>query len=267
MHVFVCLKQVPDTQKVKVNPETGVLIRSGIESKMNPYDLYAIETALKIKEKTGCKISALSMGPLSAREVLQEALAMGVDEACLLSDRKFGGADVLATSYTIANGIRKIDSGFKLIICGRQTTDGDTAQVGPALSEQLNIPHVSWCTELLDVSENEICVKQRLSNSVLTIRIKYPCLITVEKDIFVPRLPSYRLRQQSKDREIKILSLEDLDDNDEKHYGLNGSATQVERIFEPVHESETETVCFDDETNAKMLYEKLLALKYIRERE
>ncbi len=263
MHIFVCIKQVPDTQKVKINPETGVLIRSGIDSKMNPFDLYAIETALRIKEKTNSKISAISMGPLSAKEVLLEALAMGVDDAYLLSDRKFGGADVLATSYTIASGIRKIDPNFSLIICGRQTTDGDTAQVGPSISEHLNIPHVAWCTELCDVDESAITIKQNLSHSILNVQMTYPCLITVEKDIFVPRLPSYKLQQASKNKEIKILTFEDMEDQDEKHYGLNGSATQVEMIFEPQHNVISEIINFDDKKNAEVLFEKLKELKYV----
>ena len=266
MHIFVCLKQVPDTQKVKVNPETGVLIRSGIESKMNPYDLYAIETALRIKEKTGSRITAVSMGPMSAMEVLKEAMAMGCDDGYILSDRKFGGADVLATSHTIAEGIRKIDPDFDLIICGRQTTDGDTAQVGPAVSENLSIPHISWCTELLDVNEKGLKVKQNLSHTILTAEMAFPCLITVEKDIYQPRLPSYKLQQQSKDREIGIITFADMPDQDESHYGLSGSATQVERIFEPEHHVETEKIAYDSETNAEKLYEKLVSMKYVEER-
>ena len=266
MHVFVCLKQVPDTQKVRVNPETGVLIRSGVESKMNPYDLYAIETALKIKEKTGCRITAVSMGPNSAMDVLKEAMAMGVDDGYLLSDRKFGGADVLATSYTIAQGIMAIDPGFDLIICGRQTTDGDTAQVGPSVSENLGIPHISWCTELLGVSEKGLRVKQNLSHSILTAEMDYPCLITVEKGIFQPRLPSYKLQQKSKDKEIKMITFSDMPDQDETHYGLNGSATKVERIYEPEHHVESEKIVFDDKTNALKLFEKLKEMKYLEER-
>lgn len=265
MHVFVCLKQVPDTQKVKVNPDTGVLIRSGVESKMNPYDLYAIETALKIKEETGCKITAISMGPFSAEDVLREAMCMGVDDGVLLSDRRFGGADVLATSYTIAQGIKKTDPDFSLIICGRQTTDGDTAQVGPSISENLGVPHISWCTELTEITETGITVRQNLTHSIVTASMNFPCLITVEKGIFQPRLPSYILQQQTRDHKITVLTLDDMNDTDPAHYGLNGSATQVEKIFEPKSETVTEKIKGNDLESAATLYRRLVDMKYVEE--
>ena len=142
MDILVCIKQVPASNKVEVDPVTGVLLRNGADSKMNPYDLYALETALKIREEVGGTISVISMGPPQAMTVIREAFAMGVDRGALLSDRRFGGADVLATSYTIAQGIKKMGD-FDLILCGKQTTDGDTAQVGSEVSEWLNIPSVS----------------------------------------------------------------------------------------------------------------------------
>ena len=263
MHIIVCIKQVPDSQKVKVDPETGVLRRSGVDSKMNPYDLYAIETALRIRENTGGKISVISMGPMSALDVISEAMAMGADEGFLLSDRRFGGADVKATSYTLSQGIKFIDPEFDLIICGRQTTDGDTAQVGPSLAEHLNIPHVSWCCAIMESSEHDITVKQTLSDSVLTVAMDYPCLLTVEKNICQPRLPSYRLMKASKDKTTKVITLDDLGDKDPAHYGLNGSATQVEGIFEPVNEKVREVFDSSNAANALKLYEKLKDEKYL----
>lgn len=142
MNILVCIKQVPGTSKVEVDPVTGVLKRDGIDSKMNPYDLYALETALRIREEKGGTIKVLSMGPPQALSVIKEAYSMGVDDGVLLSDRKFGGADVLATSYTLSQGVRKMGD-FDLIICGKQTTDGDTAQVGAEIAEYLGIPHAA----------------------------------------------------------------------------------------------------------------------------
>ena len=193
MEILVCIKQVPGTSEVEVDEETGVLKRSGIESKMNPYDLYALETAMRIKADIGAKISVLSMGPPQAKEVIREAFMMGVDEGALLSDRKFAGADVLATAFTLSQGVKKMGLP-DLIICGRQTTDGDTAQVGPELAEFLGIPHVANITELLKVTEASIVAIVDLPDTVQTVEIEFPCLITVEKGIFEPRLPSFKLK-------------------------------------------------------------------------
>jgi electron transfer flavoprotein beta subunit len=232
MNILVCIKQVPDSNKVEVDPVTGVLKRNGVDSKMNPYDLYAIETALRIREKTGGTIVALTMGPGQSAAVIREAFAMGVDRGVLISDRKFGGADVLATSYAISQGI-KLLGGFDLILCGKQTTDGDTAQVGPEVSEWLDIPCVSNVSKLVEIGEKDITVEMDMTHDIEITKIQYPCLLTVDKDIYMPRLPSYIKKQETKDREITIISLNDLEDQDEKHYGLNGSPTQVQRIFPP----------------------------------
>lgn len=232
MNTIVCIKQVPGTSKVEVDEKTGVLKRDGIDTKMNPYDLYALETAFNIKEKKGGSISVISMGPPQAMEVIREAFSMGADNGVLISDRKFAGADVLATSYTISQGIRKTGD-FDLIICGKQTTDGDTAQVGPEIAEYLGIPHVANVRKILEIENDYITVEMDMPNTVEIVEVKYPCLLTVEKDIFEPRLPSYRKKIESKDREIKVISLSDFEDKDENKYGLNGSPTQVERIFPP----------------------------------
>lgn len=158
MDILVCIKQVPGTSKVEVDPVTGVLKRDGIDSKMNPYDLFALETALRIRAEKGGTIKVISMGPPQASEVIKEAYMMGADEGTLLSDRKFAGADVLATSYTISQGIRKMGH-VDLILCGKQTTDGDTAQVGPEMAEYLGMPHIANVLSIEEVKDKSIVVK------------------------------------------------------------------------------------------------------------
>ncbi|MBQ7179645.1 MAG: electron transfer flavoprotein subunit beta/FixA family protein [Victivallales bacterium] len=232
MKIIVCIKQVPGTSQVEIDPKTGVLKRDGVESKMNPYDLYALETALRLGKQLGASITAITMGPPQAEAVLREAFMMGVDEGVLLSDRRFGGADVLATSYTISQGIRAI-GGADLIICGKQTTDGDTAQVGSELAEFLGIPHATGVLRLRECTETGIEADLDLPLQIETVHIPYPCLVTVEKGIYEPRLPSFKKKLATADRPIRKLTLDDLEDHDAKHYGLNGSPTQVQRIFPP----------------------------------
>lgn len=232
MRILVCVKQVPGTTKVEVDEKTGVLRRDGMESKMNSYDLYALEASLWIKEKMGGEITAITMGPPQARDIIKEAYMMGIDKGYILSDRRFAGADVLATSYTLSQGIRAI-GGFDIILCGKQTTDGDTAQVGPALAEYLEIPHVSWVKSIESITEKSIVVAQDMADSTEIAELAYPCLITVEKGIMQPRLPSFRKKILTADRDVKVLTLDDFADKDADKYGLSGSATRVERIFPP----------------------------------
>ncbi|WP_315071340.1 electron transfer flavoprotein subunit beta/FixA family protein [uncultured Clostridium sp.] len=262
MNILVCIKQVPGTSKVEVDPVTGVLKRDGIDSKMNPYDLYALEAALNIKEEKGGTVKVLSMGPNQALSVIREAYTMGADEGALLSDRRFGGADVLATSYTIAQGVKEMGD-FQLIICGKQTTDGDTAQVGPEMAEWLNIPHVANVKSIIEIEDSFITVEMDMPESIETVKIAYPCLITVDKGIFEPRLPSYKKKLSTKDREIKILSLNDFNDKNEKNYGLNGSPTQVERIFPPEVNNDREMWTGSSNELSKRIGNKLKALKFI----
>lgn len=262
MNILVCIKQVPGTNKVEVDPVTGVLKRNGVESKMNPYDLYAIETALRIREKTGGTITVITMGPPQSAAVLREAFAMGVDHGALISDRKFGGADVLATSYTISQGVKLLGN-FDLILCGKQTTDGDTAQVGPEISEYLNIPSVSNVSRIVEVQDDGLVIAMDMTTDIEVVKIKFPCLLSVDKDIFMPRLPSYIKKQATKDREIKVITLNDLEDKDEKHYGLNGSPTQVERIFPPDANTHQEIWNGSSMELTDQLYKKLRELKFV----
>lgn len=262
MEILVCIKQVPGTSKVEVDEKTGVLKRDGIDSKMNPYDLYALETALKIKEEVGGKVTVISMGPPQAKSVIKEAYMMGADEGVLLSDRKFAGADVLATSYTISQGIKKAGN-FDLILCGKQTTDGDTAQVGPEMAEYLNIPHVANVRKLIEVKEKSVVIEMDMPNTLEIADVKFPCLLTVEKDIFEPRLPSYKKKLETKEREIRVYGLNDFEDKNENMYGLNGSPTQVERIFPPAVNSDKEMWNGNNEELANKVFGKLKEMKFL----
>ena len=262
MNIIVCIKQVPGSNKVEVDPVTGVLKRDGVESKMNPYDLYALETALRLKETYGGTVKVISMGPLQAMQIIREAYAMGADEGILLSDRKFAGADVLATSYTLSQGVREAGE-FDLILCGKQTTDGDTAQVGPEMAEFLKIPSVSNVRRIVSVEDGAITVEMDMANTVEIARIKFPCLLSVEKDIFMPRLPSYVKMRATKDREIKVIDFSSLEDQDQMKYGLNGSPTQVQRIFPP--EPNIKRELWDDSADelADKLFSKIKECKFI----
>lgn len=234
MNIITCIKQVPASSNVQVDPVTGVLIRDGNNVKMNPYDLYGLEAAYELKEKMGeeTKVHAITMGPNSATQVLKEALYMGADEATLLTDRKFAGADVLATSYTISQLIKHIGN-YDLVICGKQTTDGDTAQVGPEIAEFLGIPHVPYVKEIISVSEKELTLKSGYDSYDEIVTVQLPCLITLEKGVNTPRLPSFRRKQALNKYEIKFVTFNDLEDQNPMHYGLNGSPTQVQEIFPP----------------------------------
>ena len=262
MEMLVCIKQVPGSSEVEMDKETGVLKRSGVDSKMNPYDLYALETAMRIKKDTGAKVGVISMGPPQAKAVISEAYMMGADTGALLSDRQFAGADVLATSFTLSQGVKKVGMP-DLVICGKQTTDGDTAQVGPELAEFLGIPHVANVIKIVEVKDQAIVVDMDLPNTVLTVEIEFPCLITVEKGIFEPRLPSFKLKIETKDREIPVYGLKDLADKDPKKYGLDGSPTRVVRVFPPEGKAESEMWRGSGDELAEKLFAKLIEGKFV----
>lgn len=262
MEIIVCIKQVPGTNKVEIDPVTGVLKREGAESKMNPYDLYALETALRLREQCGGSVKVVSMGPPQAEAVIREAFAMGADEGALVSDRKFAGSDVLATSYTLSQAVKKLGS-FDIILCGKQTTDGDTAQVGPAMAEHLGISHMVNVSRIIEAGERSLTAECDMGDAVQTAEIGLPCLLTVEKDIFQPRLPSYRKKLGTKDREIRRIALNDLEDTNELNYGISGSPTQVEKIFPPKTGTDREMWTGDPEQLSRRMYEKLRQLKFI----
>lgn len=262
MNIFVCIKQVPGTNKVDIDPVTGTLKRGGVDSKMNPYDLYALETALRLRERCGGKVSVVSMGPPQAETVIREAYAMGADEGVLLSDRRFGGADVLATSYALSQGVRRLGE-FDLLLCGKQTTDGDTAQVGPELAEWLGIPSVSNVRKILEIEEDGVSVEMDMPDDVERVRVRFPCLLTVDQDIFQPRLPSYVKKTESAGRPVEILTLDEMEDREETHYGLNGSPTQVQRIFPPAVNDRRELWKEEGEALSDRLYALLRDKKFV----
>ena len=259
MNIFVCIKQVPATAEVKVDPETGVLLRSTAATKLNPYDLFALETALRLKEYAGGKVSVGTMGPMQAEAVVREAYLMGADEGYLFSDRRFGGADVLATSYTLSQAIQSIGD-FDVIICGKQTTDGDTAQVGPAIAEHLGIPHAAWVCNI-EKEEQGLVVSQHFGDVIERCLMPFPCLITIEQDIFTPRLPSLKRLKEIKEKPVHVRDLSFFQDQDVSHYGLSGSPTQVERIFTP--DDPVMRECWEGEALGKRLAQRLIHDKLI----
>ena len=231
MKIVVCVKQVPATNEVGVDEATGVLKREGTACKVNPYDLYAVEMALALREAHGGRVQVISMGPPQAKAALLETLHMGADDACLLNDRRFAGSDVLATARTLAAGILSL-GGFDLILCGMQTTDGDTAQVGPELAEFLGIEHACY-VQAVQIQNASLVAELNLGNRVMVQQMPLPCLLTVEKNANTPRLPGYRRSLQVSEEQITSLSLDNLENRDESRYGLAGSPTKVERIFSP----------------------------------
>lgn len=232
MKIAVCIKQVPAVSEGLMDPKTGVMIRSALQSVINTYDLPALETALQIKDKIEVQIDVFTMGPPSALEIVKEAFSMGADNGYLICDTAFGGADVLATSYTLKQAICSIGQ-YDLILCGRQTTDGDTAQVSGALAKQLNIAHINWVSKILDCQKEFLIAEHITQNYIVTSKIQYPCLLSIEHSACVPRMPSLKLRMEAKKKEVHLLTLEDMEDKNENHYGLKGSATRVEKIFTP----------------------------------
>ena len=262
MKILVCVKQVPGSNNVEVDPVTGVLKRSGIASKCNPYDLYAIETALSLAERFGGTVEALTMGPPQAKAVIQETICMGAKGGTVLTDRKFAGADVLATAYTISQGIRKCGE-FDLIICGKQTTDGDTAQVGAEVAEYLGIPNISNVLTVEDCADGKLLMTASLDEKIVTVQAPLPCLISVDGDINTPRLPSYKVRKTLSDDSVAFLTFADVEDQNPDHYGLSGSATQVERIFPPEKVSQKHNIEGDSDAQAQALYALLLDKKML----
>jgi len=236
MRIVCCIKQVPETGNVEIDKETNNLIRDSVESILNPMDSYAIEEALRIKERCcDVEIIVLTMGPPQAENILREAISLGVDRAIHLSDRKFAGADTLATSHTLSQAIKNIGE-VDLVICGKQAIDGDTAQVGPGISEILGIPLLNYVRKIEEISDDSIVCERLLEDGYEVIKAPLPALITVVKEINEPRLPS--LRGKMKARSAEILSWKACDlSEDTSRYGIGGSPTSVVKIFTPKHRS------------------------------
>ena len=255
MNIIVCIKQVPETTEVRINPETNTLMREGVKSIINPFDMYAIEEGVRLKEKFGGKVTVLTMGPPQAESALKEAISLGADEAVLLSDRAFAGSDTWATSYTLAAGIRKLKE-YDLIICGKQASDGDTAQVGPGIATHLDIPQVTYVKKIEEVKDKTIRVERMTEEGYEIIESSLPLLITVVKEINSPRLPSLRGLMRSKQAKITVFGVKDLE-VDSANLGLCGSPTQVDKIFTPPARPEGEKITGSAEEIAVKLAEIL----------
>ncbi|MFC2006826.1 electron transfer flavoprotein subunit beta/FixA family protein [Chloroflexota bacterium] len=231
MNTIVCLKQVPDTMQVEIDPQTNTLIRQGIKNILNPFDTHALEEGVRVKEIYGGKVTAISMGPRQAEETLREAISTGADEAILLSDSAFAGADTLATAYTLAAAINKIEA-YDLIICGQQTIDGDTGQVAPQLAQMLEIPFIAYVNKIQVINNGYMHIERMVEEGYEVIETPLPAVINVAKEINIPRLPSLRGLAKAKSATIPIWTAQELN-VDKDRVGLAGSATSVIRIFSP----------------------------------
>ena len=258
MKILVLVKQVPESSNVKMDPETGTMIRVGLENVVNPLDLYAIETAIRLKESYGGEVTALSMGPPSAMRVLGEAAAMGCDNCVLLSDRRFGGADTWATSYTLAQGTAKLGL-FDIIVAGERATDGDTAQVGPGVAAWLGIPAVTYVSKIVKIEGNRILLERLVEEGYEILDAPIPCLITVVKEIAVPRLPTLKGKIRSREMNIPVFSADDLDLNPD-YIGLKGSPTRVVKIDTPSVSRGGKTIRATDEDSVRNAVDELMAL-------
>ena len=230
MKIVVCVKKVPDTAEVRINPETNTLIRDGVQSIINPYDMHAVEAGLQIREKVGGTVTVVTMGPPQAETALRETISMGADQAVLLTDRAFAGSDTWATAYALSKAIEYL--GADVILCGKQAIDGDTAQVGPEIAEFLDIPHVAYVRKIDDVQNGRIVVQRLMDDGFDVIESSLPVLLTVVRELNVPRMPSLKGKMAAKKAEIKKLSAADIKAEENK-LGLKGSPTQVRNIFAP----------------------------------
>ncbi len=231
MKIIVCVKQVPDTANVRLDPETHTLKREGVESIINPFDLFALEAALRIREQAGGEVQVLSMGPPQAAEVIKEAIGYGVDSGLLLSDRAFAGSDTWATTAALAAGVRHL-GGADLIVCGKQAVDGDTAQVGPGMAMRLGLPQVAFVKGFREVAEGQLVVERQMDDGFEVVRLPLPGLITVVREVGEPRPPSLKGKMRAKKYQVPMAGAEELGLN-HSEVGLAGSYTQVVKVFAP----------------------------------
>lgn len=258
MNIIVCIKQVPDTSEVRINPETNTLIREGVPSIINPYDLHALEAALQIREKVGGKVTVITMGPPQAEDALRDAIAMGADDVRLISDKAFAGADTWATSYTLYKAIEKL--GYDIILCGKQAIDGDTAQVGPEVAEFLNIPHIAYIRKIEDINDKYIKVQRLMDDGYDVVESPLPVLLTVVKELNTPRLPSLKGKMAAKKAVITKMDLNAIGAEPE-NVGLKGSPTQVKHIFAPQSKSNRKMLQGSIEEQVDELIKELRSLK------
>jgi len=255
MNIVVCVKQVPDTKDVRLDPETNTMAREGVESIMNPYDRHALEEAVCLKEAHGGTVTVLSMGPPQAADVLRESISCGADRGVLVSDRGFAGADTWATSYTLARAIDTI-GGADLILCGKQAIDGDTAQVGPGLAARMNLPYVTCVQKTREAGDDFITVERMMDDGYDVVRLPLPALLTVVKDINEPRVPSLKGKMRAKKATIETLTAEDIG-ADPNCIGLAGSPTQVVKVFSPEARGDREIFTGSVDEQVQQLVDRL----------
>ena len=254
MKIIVCIKQVPDTNEVKLDPVTGTLIREGVPSIINPDDKAGLEAALALKDQYGAHVTIVSMGPPQADLALREALAMGADEAILVTDRAFGGADTWATSSTIASAIENLE--YDLIITGRQAIDGDTAQVGPQIAEHLGLPNISYAEDL-KIEGDSVVVKRQYEDRYHIIKCKMPCLITALSEMNQPRyMTPGGIFDAYREKEVKVWTRPDLK-VDDSNIGLKGSPTRVYKSFTKPVKGKGTVVTLDPQESANWLIDRL----------
>ncbi len=254
MRIIVCVKQVPSTGEVRMNPSTNTIIRDASHSVINPFDAHAVEAAVCLREKLGGSVTALSMGIPATEQILRDTVARGADTGVLLSDRAFAGADTLATSLTLSAGVAAIGA-FDLILCGKMAVDGDTAQIGPELAEALQIPHVTDVNAILAADEKRLKVRQATGNGFRILEVRLPALITVTREINLPRMPSLAGIRRSLEAPFSLLDHRQVD-IDPAQAGLEGSPTQVIRTYVPPKDR----VCIKVEGDAAKQAQELLKL-------
>jgi electron transfer flavoprotein beta subunit len=262
MKIVVFIKQVPDTTNIKVDPETGTLKRETAGTVMNPFDMYAIEEGLRLKEKLGGTVTVVTMGPPMAKDMLRIGIGMGADEAILLSDRLLAGSDTWATSYALAKAAQKL--GYDLLLFGKQAIDGDTAQVGPSAAQYLNIPSLTWVKKIREVSDKEITVERMMDDGVDVVKSSLPVALTVVKEINEPRLESLKGKMRAKKYEPAVWSLADIN-GDEKMVGVKNSPTRVAKSWSAQREAgKAEMIDGDAAAKAEKLFSRLKELGFAK---
>lgn len=261
MNIIVCVKPVPLSADVKINTDTNTVIREGVKSDLNPFDWYAVEEALLTREKLGGTVTVISMGPPSTENTIKKSVSLGVDDVILLTDPAFAGSDTLATAYTLAQGIKTIGE-YDLIICGKQAIDGDTAQVGPSLAEKLKIPHAASVKKVSEIGRDFIKCRRLTSFGQEDIYMPLPALITVEKEINNPRLPSVRGAIKARKTSVKKWNIQTIGAEKEL-CGLKGSPTRVVKVFTPSYDVRTEIIDGQPREQARQLL-KIIAEKNLK---
>ncbi len=262
MRIIVCVKQVPDTSEVRLDPKTNTLAREGVASIMNPYDQHALEEAVRLKESYGTgEVIAMTMGPPQAEEVLRQAISCGADRALLVSDRAFAGADTWATSYTLEHAIRALGQ-FDLIFCGKQAIDGDTAQVGSGMAARLNIPFVTCVQKIRECKKEAVVVERMMDDGYDVVALSLPALLTVVKDINQPRVPSLKGKMKAKKATIEMFDAEAIG-ADTACLGLQGSPTQVVQVFAPQARGKSASLEGDFDAQVAQLADRLAAFSQV----